>query len=246
MSKSTTISMQRRGVEGDARRRSGHERAPSGTRSQRRGRSRPETGYSSRGAVVHGNPPANPHMTLHGHAGEPVHIVLAGLQAKVEQLDKRKNDLDPQQVMSRSECESRFDELGRKVDNLHWWLLGGCLTVMVAAFGSGAAIQQMTVQTFQAGGGHRQDLLTITDALAKMQASITGINERLGGIEGRMETMEGRMQRMEGRMQSMEGRMEGMEERMEGIEGRLERTEEHLGLTRAKGGAPRPSPSSSP
>lgn len=48
--------------------------------------------------------------------------------------------------------EEKLDHLLKEVGQFKWWLVGAILTIILTVFGTGVAIQQMTVATFQAAG----------------------------------------------------------------------------------------------
>lgn len=48
--------------------------------------------------------------------------------------------------------EVRLEHIDREVTNTKWWILGQIVTGLLTVIGTGIAIQQMTVATFQAAG----------------------------------------------------------------------------------------------
>lgn len=48
--------------------------------------------------------------------------------------------------------EEKLDHVLKEVGQFKWWLVGAILTIILTVFGTGVAIQQMTVATFQAAG----------------------------------------------------------------------------------------------
>lgn len=48
--------------------------------------------------------------------------------------------------------EVRLEHVEREVSNIKWWILGQIVAGLLTVIGTGIAIQQMTVATFQAAG----------------------------------------------------------------------------------------------
>jgi hypothetical protein len=57
--------------------------------------------------------------------------------------------------------EFKLDHIASEVGQFKWWALGSVVAVVLAAIGTGFAIQQMTVQTFQAAGQQGQQPIII-------------------------------------------------------------------------------------
>ena len=57
--------------------------------------------------------------------------------------------------------ESKLDHIASDVGQFKWWALGSVVAVVLAVIGTGFAIQQMTVQTFQAAGQQAQQPIII-------------------------------------------------------------------------------------
>lgn len=56
--------------------------------------------------------------------------------------------------------ETKLDHIGQEVSNFKWWAAGSAVAIILAVIGAvlgtGVAIQQMTVSTFQAAGSQQQ------------------------------------------------------------------------------------------
>ncbi len=72
-----------------------------------------------------------------------------------EDMEKRLSQLeafadDARQRLVR--VETKLDHIDREVSQVKWWIVAQILAGLLAVLGTGVAIQQMTVSTFQAAG----------------------------------------------------------------------------------------------
>lgn len=61
---------------------------------------------------------------------------------------------DAKQRLAR--VETKLDHIDKEVSNFKWWVLAQIVAALLTVVGTGIAIQQMTVSTFQAAGAQAQ------------------------------------------------------------------------------------------
>lgn len=61
---------------------------------------------------------------------------------------------DAKQRLAR--VETKLDHIDKEVSNFKWWVLAQIVAALLTVIGTGIAIQQMTVSTFQAAGAQAQ------------------------------------------------------------------------------------------
>lgn len=87
-----------------------------------------------------GEPPDNAGMEL---TNRVAHLETGMTEVKTR-LDSMQSRLD--------RVEVRLEHIEREVSNTKWWILGQIVAGLLTVVGTGIAIQQMTVATFQAAG----------------------------------------------------------------------------------------------
>lgn len=80
--------------------------------------------------------------------GEPPDNASMEIARRVENLETDMRDV--RERMSR--VETTLQHIDREVSNTKWWILGQIVAGLLTVVGTGIAIQQMTVATFQAAG----------------------------------------------------------------------------------------------
>lgn len=80
--------------------------------------------------------------------GEPTDNASMEIARRVENLETDMRDV--RERMSR--VETTLQHIDREVSNTKWWILGQIVAGLLTVVGTGIAIQQMTVATFQAAG----------------------------------------------------------------------------------------------
>lgn len=81
-------------------------------------------------------------------SGEPPDNASMEIARRVENLETDMRDV--RERMSR--VETTLQHIDREVSNTKWWILGQIVAGLLTVVGTGIAIQQMTVATFQAAG----------------------------------------------------------------------------------------------
>lgn len=71
---------------------------------------------------------------------------LDGVQKHLDGVDRRLDGVE--QRLDR--VEVKLEHIDREVSNFKWWVLAQIITALLTVIGTGIAIQQMTVATFQA------------------------------------------------------------------------------------------------
>lgn len=93
--------------------------------------------------------------------GEPPHndgmeARLSGIETRLDRVEQRMDSVD--QRLGR--VEAKVDHMDRELSQVKWYVIGSTLTILLAmvgtVLGTGIAIQQMTVSTFQAASQQAQ------------------------------------------------------------------------------------------
>lgn len=73
------------------------------------------------------------------------------MEARVTAIENRLDRMDERLTR----VEVKIDHIEKEVGQTKWWILGQIVAGLLAVLGTGIAIQQMTVTTFQAAGQDR-------------------------------------------------------------------------------------------
>lgn len=98
-------------------------------------------------------PPSGPPVDRSGPADEdgPMEKRLSAVEHAVIRIDGRLGHID-----------SRLNHIEHEVSQTKWWVAGSTLTILLAmvatVLGTGVAIQQMTVATFQGAAQQQKDV----------------------------------------------------------------------------------------
>ena len=74
------------------------------------------------------------------------------MEARLMKLEEFADDA--KQRLAR--VETKLDHIDKEVSNFKWWVLAQIVAALLTVVGTGIAIQQMTVSTFQAAGAQAQ------------------------------------------------------------------------------------------
>jgi len=113
-------------------------------------------------------PPGGP---AHGSGEPPYDAEMDARVAKLEDFAGETRERLARVEVKLDHMESKLDHIATDVGQFKWWALGSVVAVVLAVIGTGFAIQQMTVQTFQAAGQQPQQPIIINVPSAEKPAS---------------------------------------------------------------------------
>lgn len=93
-----------------------------------------------------GPPTETPGGGGNDHGGDPPHN--DGMETRFAALEDFAQDTRDR--MAR--VETKLDHIEKEVSNFKWWVVAQIVAALLTVVGTGIAIQQMTVATFQAAG----------------------------------------------------------------------------------------------